>query len=304
MSSSFQMSRTLALLGTVGVVLASAATAMPPMGPWSAPANLESLPGSSPNLNTPAVDGCASLSRDGLTLIFNSNKTGNFELYVAKRPSKSEGFGEPVRLAPPVNTSANESCATFGPGNTLYFASDREDPAYDLYVSKRGPDGWSAPQNLGPNINRPGYLEESAAFYEDEQGHSVMLFGSRRPDGSDGKIYQSVDGGPATLVQGGPHSSANDDRPSITRDGLTIFWDSDRYGTLGGPDLYYATRSNTNEPFGSAIHLEALSSPGFDARPYISFDGTMLTFSSARPGSTSPAPDMWFSTRDKAVGRK
>src|SRR5439155_1522835 len=107
--------------------------------------------------------------------------------------------------------------------------SDRMDPAYDLYVTKRGPNGWSEPQNLGPNINRRGYLEESAAFYEDEDGHTVMLFGSRRPDGSDGKIYQSVDGGPATLVAGGPHSSANDDRPSITRDGLTIFFDSDRY---------------------------------------------------------------------------
>ena len=28
---------------------------------------------------------------------------------------------------------------------------------------------------------------------------------------------------------------ASDDRPSITPDGLTIFFDSDRYGTLGGP---------------------------------------------------------------------
>jgi Tol biopolymer transport system component len=303
MSASLRHRRTLALLGTASALLASAAIAMPPFGSWSAPANLESLPDSSPNINTPAVDGCASLSRDGLTLLFNSNRTGNFDLYVAKRESKSEGFGEPTRLPGPVNTGANEACATFGPGNTIYFASDRQDPAYDLYVTKRGPNGWSEPQNLGPNINRRGYLEESAAFYEDEDGHTVMLFGSRRPDGSDGKIYQSVDGGPATLVAGGPHSSANDDRPSVTRDGLTIFFDSDRYGTLGGPDLYYATRSNTHEPFGPAIHLQSLSSPAFDARPYISFDGTLLTFSSARPGSTSPAPDIWFSTRTKAVGR-
>jgi len=303
MSLSLQRSRTFAFLGTAGLIIASAAAAMPPFASWSAPANLETLPGSSQNINTPAVDGCSSLSRDGLTLVFNSNRTGNFDLYFADRSSKSEGFGEPQRLPAPVNTNANESCATFGPGNSLYFASDRQDPAYDLYVTRRGPDGWSTPQNLGPNVNRPGYLEESAAFYKDEDGHQVMLFGSRRPDGSDGKIYQSVDGGPATLVAGGPHSSANDDRPSVTHDGLTIFFDSDRYGTLGGPDLYYATRSNTHEPFGPAIHLESLSSPAFDARPFISWDGTMLTFSSARPGSTSPAPDMWFSTRSKAVGR-
>jgi Tol biopolymer transport system component len=304
MSISLQRSRTFALLGTASLILGSAAAAMPPFGSWSAPANLETLPSSSQNINTPAVDGCDSLSRDGLTLVFNSNRTGNFDLYVAQRSSKSEGFGEPQRLPAPVNTSANESCATFGPGNSLYFASDRQDPAYDLYVTRRGPDGWSTPQNLGPNVNRPGYLEESAAFYEDEDGHQVMLFGSRLPNGSDGKIYQSVDGGPATLVAGGPHSSANDDRPSVTHDGLTIFFDSDRFGTLGGPDLYYSTRSNTHEPFGPAIHLESLSSPVFDARPFISWDGTMLTFSSTRPGGSSPAPDMWFSTRAKAVGQQ
>jgi Tol biopolymer transport system component len=283
------------------VLLAGSALAMPPFGEWDSPARLDTLPGSSPNINSPAVDGCASLSRDGLTLIFNSNRTGNFDLYVARRSSKSEGFGTPERLPSPVNTASNESCATFAPGNQIVFASDREDSAYDLYATKRGPNGWSAPQNLGPNINRPGWLEESAAFYEDGD-HEVMLFSSRLPSGAEGKIYQSVDGGPASLVAGGPHSSASDNRPSITHDGKTIFWDSDRYGTLGGPDLYYATRSATSEPFGPAIHLESLSSGGFDARPFVSWDGTMLIYSSIRTGNVSAAPDMWFSTRSMANG--
>ena len=104
------------------------------------------------------------------------------------------------------------------------------------------------------------------------------------------------------LVTGGPHSSASDARASVTNDGLTIFWDSTRTGTLGGPDLYYATRSNTSQPFGTAIHLQDLSSPQFDARPYISKDGTFLTFSSGRAGSESAAPDMWFATRSKVTG--
>ena len=285
------------------LLLASGAIAMPPFGDWHSPARLDTLPGSSPMLNSPAVDGCASLSRDGLTLLFNSNRTGNFDLYVATRASKDAGFGTPRALPAPVNSSSNESCATFGPGNRLYFASDRKDPAYDLYVTKKGPDGWSTPENLGPNINRTGWLEESPAFYE-AGGHEVMIYSARRPEGPDGDIYESVDGRPATLVAGGPNSSASDNRPSITRDGLTIYFDSDRYGTLGGPDLYYATRSSTSQPFGPAIQLQSLSSPGFDARPFISWDGTMLTYSSIRPGNVSPAPDMWFSTRPKATGRR
>jgi Tol biopolymer transport system component len=270
---------------------------------WSAPANLETLPQSSSSINSPAVDGCASVSPDGLTMVFNSNRTGNFDLYVATRLSTSDGFGAPTRLPEPVNTSANEACATIANGHRIYFSSDGDDPAYDIYVTKLGQDGWSEPENLGTNINRPGWLDETPDFYEDEASNEVMVFSSRQPSGAEGKIYQSINGGPATLVPGGPHSSASDNRPSITSDGLTIFWDSTRSGGLGGPDLYYATRSSTSQPFGAAVHLQHLSSPAFDARPFISKNGTFLTFSSARTGSESAAPDIWLTTREKLTGQ-
>ena len=269
---------------------------------WSGPMNLEALPGSSTAVNTPAVDGCASHSPDGLTIVFNSNRSGaDFDLYMATRPSTSEGFGTPVRLPAPVNSSANEACATIANGHRLYFSSDRDDPAYDIYVSKLGPNGWSEPKNLGAHFNTAGWLDESAAFYEDGDGRQIMVFSSREDGGAgDGNIYESVDGGPKRLVAGGANSSASDNRPSVSRDGLTIFFDSTRSGGLGGPDLYYATRSNTSEPFGPAIHLRGLSSAGFDARASISKDGSFLTFSTA--GTESPAPDIWFATRDKITG--
>lgn len=270
---------------------------------WSTPVNLESLPGSSAAVNSPAVDGCASHSPDGLTIVFNSNRGGNQDLYMATRSSTSEGFGAPVPLPAPVNTSANEACPTIANGHRLYFSSDREDPSYDIYVSKRGPNGWSEPENLGPNINTPGWLDEAAAFYEDG-GDQVMLFSSRQAGGAgDGNIYQSVNGGPKSLVAGGPNSSASDNRPSVTRDGLTIFFDSTRSGGLGGPDIYYATRSSTSQPFGPAIHLIGLSSSEFDARATISKDGSFITFSSVRAGNESPAPDIWYATREKATGK-
>jgi Tol biopolymer transport system component len=284
------------------VLLAGGAIAMPPFGEWSAPANLTSLPGSGSGLSTPAVDGCASLSPDGLSIAFTSNRTGNFDIYIAQRSSESEGFGTAVRLPAPLNSStANDACPTLARGGRLFYSSDRTDPAYDLYVARRINGSWSAPVRLGANINQPGWLEESAALYEDGD-HEVMMFSIRRPDGSEGKIYQSIDGGPASLVAGGPHSSASDNRPSITHDGKTIFFDSNRYGTLGDQDLFYSSRSSVSEPFGPAIHLQELSSAGFDARPFVSWDGTLLTFSSARAGNASPAPDIWFASRSKATG--
>ena len=300
MSSTRRIRALPALAGIAAIAVASAAVAKK-WDDWSSPANLESLPGSSSMVNTAAVDGCASHSRDGLTIVFNSSRGGNQDLYMATRASTSDGFGTPVALPEPINGSSNEACPTLANGNRLYFSSDRDDTAYDLYVSKLGPKGWSDPVNLGPDINRSGWLDEAVDFFEDEDGNEVMIFTSRLPNGTQGKIYQVVNGA-VSFVQGGPHSSASDARASVTNDGLTIFWDSTRTGTLGGPDLYYATRSNTSQPFGTAIHLQDLSSPQFDARPYISKDGTFLTFSSGRAGSESAAPDMWFATRSKVTG--
>ncbi len=295
--------RVRAISWTISLVAlaASSAVAAKNWDDWSAPANLNSL--SSPDINTALIDGCASHSPDGLTIVFNSNRAGNQDLYMATRESTAEEFGAAVPMPSSVNTSAAEACPTMANGKRLYFASNRDDPAYDIYVTRLGKIGWSAPTRLGPNINTNGVMEEAPDFYEDDEGREVMIFTRRNLAGTVADIYQSIEGGPPSLVQGGPHSSAADARASVTKNGLTIFWDSTRSGTLGGPDLYYATRSNTSEPFGTAVHLPSLSASGFDARPYISWDGTFLTFSSARAGNVSAAPDIWFATREKITGR-
>jgi len=290
------ISNHLRLAAGAGLIALAAAAAMATKsgGDWSTPASIEALPGSSNSINTLAVDGCASHSADGLTLVFNSNRTGNFDLYMATRASVSEGFGAPVALPAPVNTAGLESCATIANGKRLYFTSNRDDAAGDLYVTRYGPNGWTTPIRLGPNINTDGTQEEVAAFYEDDEGREVMIF--TRREGAGGHLYQSIAGGPATLVQGGPHSSASDLRASVTHDGRTIFWDSSRPGSQGN-DIWYATRSNTSEPWGQAIHLPELSSDELDLRPFINWDGNFLTMSSNRTGSESPAPDIWFVTR-------
>lgn len=277
-------------------LLATGGVAMPAFEEWSALADIESLPGSSTDINSASIDGCASISPDGLTLAFNSFRTGGQQIYLATRESTSEGFGDPVMLPATINTPGIESCPTITRGKRLYFTRTRGDPG-DLFVSRLGPNGWSEAERLGPAINDPALVEESASFYEDDQGREVMVF-SRRPPGPlvgpDQKIYQSVDGAPATLVAGGPHSSSSDARPSVTHDGRTIFWDSLRTGTLGGPDIWYATRSNTSEAWGHAIHLPQLSSSMGDVRPFVSWRGDMMLVGTAN--------DIYFADRSKVSG--
>lgn len=291
----------------VGVVTATAVAAKN-WGEWSPPASLESLPNSSALVNTAAVDGCSSLSPDGLELYFASSRAGSaaVDIWMAARSSTNEGFGAPVNVGAPINSNAVEFCPTITHGKRLYFSSTRAG-AGDLFVSRLGKNGWSVPENLGPNINGPS-VEESASIYEDEQGREVLVFSSRRS--GRGQIYQSVDGGPAVLVAGGVNSSAADQRPSVRKDGLEIFWDSTRFGTLGNSDLWTATRSSTSDPWGTAVHLQSLSSagppgdgftPGYDARPFISWDGSSLLFGSVRSGGEGSS-DSYFATRAKVTG--
>lgn len=291
-------SRIAALAASVTALTATAALAMPLFGDWTAPADIETLPDSSTQVNSPSIDGCASISPDGLTLAFNSFRTANQQIYFATRSNTSEGFGDPVMLPAPINGPGIDFCPTIARGKRLYFSSTRGDPG-DLFVSRLGPKGWSAPVRLGPGINVTGMVEVGPTFYEDDEGREVMLF-SRFPAGpfagAGGKIYQSVDGGPATLVQGGPNgvSSPGDNRPSVTHDGKTIFWDSLRAGTLGGTDIWYATRSSTSEPWGQAVHLTQLSTGVDDTRPYVSWNGEMLIGASSN--------DIWFAAREKGAG--
>lgn len=186
-------------------------------------------------------------------------------------------------------------------GNRLYFSRAAGGDPGDIYVSKLGPKGWSTPSRLSSAINQPGTIEEGVSIYEDDDGREVLLFSSGPPgpfDGVGGKIYRNVDGVPASLAAGGPHSSASDNRPSGTYDGKTIVWDSLRSGSLGGPDIWHATRSNTAQLFGSAVHLGALSLNQSDTRPYIGWQGNMLTLSPSRAGGEAIG-EIWFATRDK-----
>ena len=300
------MLRTAAAVSVVAITSA-AAMAMPSFGNWSTPVSVETLSNSSTDVNTASIDGCASISPDGLTLAFNSFRSANQQIWIATRSNTSEGFGDPVMLPAPINTVAQEFCPTLTRGHRLYFSRSTGTPGTgDLLVSKLGPNGWSQPQNLGPAINTAGMVEESPSFYEDDDGREVMVF-SRRPNGAftgvGGKIYQSVDGAPASLVAGGPNgvSSPGDNRPSVTHDGKTIFWDSLRTGTLGGADIWYATRSSTSVDWGVPVQLSEANSTGSETRANVSWSGDVLIISSDRAG-TEGASDMYIATREKSGG--
>ena len=279
---------------------------------WSAPENL------GPALNTTGFEGCPSLTRDGRSLLFMSNfESAAFDMYVSHRETSAADspWSSPVSLGPLVNTAnASEICPLLtNGGRYLYFASDRSGGCgnFDLYVVRRlDKDSWTEwgePQNLGCDVNSTG-PEFSPSLFEDEDGGVYLYFSSGlRPGGLGfGDIYvarQQVDG---TFGQVNPVSEFNtvfnEIRPKIrTRDGLEIFFDSNRPGSMS-VDIYMSERACVLCPWNAPVNLgPTVNSTAIDGGAALSFDGTELYFMSNRAGGFGDQ-DLYVSRREKLTG--
>jgi len=97
--------------------------------------------------------------------------------------------------------------------------------------------------------------------------------------------------------------------PSISADGLTLFFYADFAGTgleglfpgYGGGDLYVATRPTKSADWGQPTNVgAAVSSSAYERDPDISADGLTLYFCSDREGG-SGGLDLWATTRPTTV---
>ena len=284
--------------GIAGTALATALFAKE-FGEFSAPVSAEA--GSDPSLNTTFNDGCPILSPDGLSLFMATNRPGGLggqDIWISRRESTTAGWGAPVNPGAPVNSAVDDFCPTPVTGKRLFFVSRRDDPNGDIYVTRLHKDGYDVPTRLGSDVNS-GAQEWSPSYFEDDAGNEVLVFSSTRAGTQD--IYQSVNFGPAQPIPE-LNTAFDDSRPNVRHDGREIVFDSTRPGTLGGPDLWIATRESNTGAWSAPEHLIALSSAAADTRASLSFDGTFLLFGSARTGGEG-GNDIYVSTRPRVTGR-
>ncbi len=298
------------------VVVASLVGAdTPKFSDWSTPENL------GPIVNSAFLDQGPFISKDSLSLYFASTRPGSYgdnDFWVSQRASVDAPWEPPQNLGAIINTTARESTPTLSlDGHFLYFASSRPGGfgGLDLYVSRRHDKeddfGWQTPVNLGSGVNSVAADLGPALFMDSETETLTLYFYSTRtrpgcPQGPGVRdIYSSTldENGeftPAVLV---PELSTcfEDEQPAIRRDGLELYFVSDRLGGFGAGDIWVSTRASTSDPWSPPLNLgPVINTAGVEGRPALSFDGRSLYFFSDGRGG-SGGTDLFVSTREKVT---
>ncbi len=155
-------------------------------GQWTNVTNLGT------NVNSDAWDSHPSLSPDGRTLYFASNRKDGFgrtDIWASTLNRKGQ-WSRARNLGPVVNTIEDEVTPFMHPvNNTLYFSSTgqlQNFGGFDIFKSRNLRNRWEEPRNLGPLVNTRG---DEYYFTIDGKGDRLFYASARRDDPRNMDIY-------------------------------------------------------------------------------------------------------------------
>jgi Tol biopolymer transport system component len=223
-------------------------------------------------------------------------------------------FGEPVNLKsiiPVIDVATDDiDCFSYD-GLEIYILSRRSggQGGGDLRVLKRASihDNWEPSVNLGPNVNSPSDTSFPCASIS--RDGLTLYFDPIRPGGYGGcDIYMTTRAtkndpwGPAVNLGPRINSSAHDESPWISADGLELYFVSLRPGGYGDRDIWVARRATVNSPWGDPVNLGPIVNSAYSEEHIsLSADGLLLFFmdnyiSPPRPGGYG-SQDIWMARR-------
>ena len=224
-----------------------------------------------------------------------------FDLGCIVELAKPKNTDDPIAMAD-VNSKYDDFAPTMtADGNTLYFTSRRPRPGAKseietgdygdaLFESHR--DSllhWSKPLPLPPPLD---YTDDEGAASVSADGQTLYLSLCRRSDGvGECDLYQSQLAGdiwskPQNMGRV-INSPAWDGQPTVTADGITMYFSSRRFGSMGdSSEDIYVSYKNVEGSWTPPRNLGEPINTRFNERsPFISADGNTLYFSSnGHPG--------------------
>ncbi len=222
-------------------------------------------------LNSPESDVDPTLSADSRVIVFASNRTTGWYLYISERTSTDQDFPAPRRITEIDDTicacsdpslSADGLTMTFSAG--YYFVSTR---------SARG-QPWSTPRRLngvlaaadvhGVGLSPDGLSIVFADNTVAASGASLFVASRLTADAEFAMAVQLASVATPWAEQ----------YPSLSRDGLEVWFQVDRANTR----IFFATRENPTDPFSTPTQVSSLGSALSPSDPEISADKRTLYF--------------------------
>ena len=232
---------------------------------------------------------------DGLTMYFSSDRPGGFgdlDIYVTKRNSRNDAWGEPVNLGETINSAASDHSVTISnDGHRIIYTSERESGfgAGDLFVSYReditSDAQWSKSENMGDWINTEK-LEACPFFHYENNTIKLYYMGFRESSIGEADLYYSV----------WDEINQKFQSPILLDKVSSIAWDmhfephagliwSNREGGIGKDDIWMASFDKNDQEWGNPKCLKGnVNTVHSEGMPTITHDFSELYFHSDRPG--------------------
>jgi Tol biopolymer transport system component len=243
--------------------------------------------------NTTFQDWEPTVAPNGGPIVFSSNRSGSNKLYVMPEAPTSPADITEITI---LNTGTDQWGPAWNATTTrLYFSRDNG-TGTGLYSSSYDGTSFAAPQPEGGFAVADVVLGSAVSSNELE-----LFYGDNNTTVSHLERATRTTIGDPWVVQGlvaALDSGVGDGWPTLSADGLTLVWESDRDPMSR---LYTATRTSTTTTDFTNVRL-------FDGVPPVtgSADGdpdttggvAVFAFASTRPGGMGGGNDIWIARRD------
>jgi hypothetical protein len=219
-------------------------------GAWEAPRNLGSV------INSTVADLVPAMSPDSRQLFVTTLRAGgigDYDIWMATRTNVSDdlSWGALTNLGTVINTATADAAPyllTVGAQTTFYFGRGPVIQNMDFFISTVTNGVFGAPAGVSELTS----INTTDAHPTIRRDGREIIFYSARAGATGGSDLWTSTRSSATAAWAAPvpitalNTLSEELHPSLSRDGTTLFFVSDRTGGLGGNDLYMVTRQRLN----------------------------------------------------------
>ena len=211
------------------------------------------------SINTKVSEYFPTISLDGNHLVF-TRRVNNINEDFFQSDRIKNGWTTAKALSGNINSNNNEGALNISQdGQWLIFTGCNFQNGFgscDLFISYLSADGWSSPENMGPNFNTE-FWESAPSLSPDKRD---LYFTSNRPGGYGGNdLYVShrMENGRWSLPENmGPliNTAGDESAPFIHADNSTLYFTSNGLPGYGGDDLF-VIHKNSHGDWGTPENL-------------------------------------------------